>query len=286
MDEELEGLSAEEIAALADDEADDDTGIEEVDDNETDLDEADSEADEVDETNVDDKEVTAKVDDDTNDPDGIDESLNTNETKPDFQPQYKVEAPEDLSEQLSSVTDKMNELDEQLEDGDIDLTDYRRQMREYSSQREELITLRTKAEIANDMSQQSAQQRWEWEQDMFMGEASSAIYKNRAMHAALNETVKEVANEKGWNDKSGLDVLRESDRRVKEMMGVKSSPKLKVVEPMSKPDIPKTLRDIPAAEGNESGDEFAALDKLDGMELESALARLSDEQRDRYLTGT
>jgi len=284
----LSGLSAEEEAAL-EDELNSEEGLDEELDEELEdeivAESKDEEAvDSPDEETVD-EEIKAGADDPSpaDDPkDDVEEDVAI--TPKEFTPEYKVDAPEDLTDQLAAVSDKITALDEQLEDGDIDLTDYRKQMREHSQSREELIALKTKQEISSEMNQQSAEQRWEWEQDLFMSEKTSEIYKTEpAMHAALDATIKTVGSEEGWREKTGLDVLREADRRVKSLMGVKP-PKLESVPaPEPKPQIPQTLSNIPSADTNIEGGEFDFIDKLDGMEQEAAIAKLSAEQYDRYL---
>jgi alkyl hydroperoxide reductase subunit AhpF len=48
--------------------------------------------------------------------------------------------------------------------------------------------------------------------------------------------------------------------------------------------VPTTLADAPAGGENPAGeDEFSALDALNGIELEAALAKLTDAQQDKYL---
>jgi len=48
--------------------------------------------------------------------------------------------------------------------------------------------------------------------------------------------------------------------------------------------VPKTLKDTPPAQEEiGSEDEFASLDKLEGIELEKALALLPESKRDQYL---
>ena len=55
-----------------------------------------------------------------------------------------------------------------------------------------------------------------------------------------------------------------------------------------KPDlsmVPKSLAHLPAAEMQQTGDvdEFAHIDRLNGVEQEKAIARMSESERERFM---
>jgi hypothetical protein len=97
--------------------------------------------------------------------------------------------------------------------------------------------------------------------------------------------------------KTGYELLLEAkelcQKRFRDMTEGGSAPKLRE-DPTPKPkaparesvQLPKTLADsIPADENPTNQDEFAHLDKMEGLEYEMALARLTPDQERRYLGG-
>lgn len=219
------------------------------------------------------------------------ENSNT-ESKKDFDVEYKADVPDGLDEKLSEIPDKIDALEAQLDDGDIDLDDYKKQMRELYDEREELKSAKTKADLFSDINQQKAEQQWSWEQESFLTQEGSEIYQNAPMYAALSSMVDTVINEEGAANMSGPEILAESDRRVKEMIGMSSAEKAVVEEPKEekkvfdikqKPAIPKTLGNVPASQTNENGGEFAALEAMDSDSRTNAMSKMSESQLNRYL---
>jgi len=200
-----------------------------------------------------------------------------------FLPQYQAQLPDDFDEQVKSVETQKAELLQQYRDGDIDPEELIEKQAELNDRAAELRELKIKSEIATEHNKQTAEQRWQFEQDMFFEQEKNKVYSEDIMlHAALNAKVVELGNK--HPDRSGTWVLTEADRQVREKFSGVQRPAEK---PNRKPDlaaVPKTLGGLPAAEQNETGtSEFAHLDKLTGMELENALAKLPEDQQQRYL---
>jgi hypothetical protein len=102
------------------------------------------------------------------------------------------------------------------------------------------------------------------------------------------------ANEPANEDKSMEWFLNQAhkwvmfNRDIKPAKQAPADPKKAAAE-KRKPDLsglPQTLADVPGADGpGDVASEFASLDSLDGEALESAIARMSPTQRERYLRG-
>jgi len=208
-----------------------------------------------------------------------------------FIPQYRAEPVEDYDEKLSGYTKEKSDLRQQFQDGDLTLEEYEEKREAVSRQELDLREQRFKSEFAAEQNQQTAEQRWEWEQEQFFEAKGNDIYQDELLTAALDTAIKKLAaDEANANKKPGW-FLKEADRQVRERFKLgktDETPKPnKRRREIDKTDIPPTLSSMPAAEQADPGaeDEFAHLDKLDGMELESELAKMSDEQQNRYLTG-
>lgn len=198
-----------------------------------------------------------------------------------FVPKYTAEPVADYNEQIES-------LDKRFEDGEIDL-------KAYNTERENLLRRQLKAEIAAEQNEQNERQMWEYEISNFLDEHKE-YGGSKLLHAALDAAVKELGADEANADKSFRWFLREAHKNVQKAFGRTDAPddgKPSGDKPDAdtkgkgrKPDlslVPPTLGNIPAAGDNGDDGEFSDLDKLSGIDLERALARLSDEQRNRYL---
>lgn len=89
-----------------------------------------------------------------------------------------------------------------------------------------------------------------------------------------------------------MQYLNAAGREVRKLLGLERAPAAKKEEkpaPAAKPkgidvDVPTTLADAPAAaENQDGGGEFANVDKLEGMDYELAVAKMTPEQKARFL---
>jgi hypothetical protein len=224
-----------------------------------------------------------------------------------FAPQYQVQGVENFKEvvaQLDAELDtKAADLAAKYESGELSFTDYRKEERAlsrfYEDQRQELVKANLKAEIAAEHSRQSSAQKWELEQNLFFSDrAENADYKtDPVLRGALSAQLEVLYADEKNAGKPGIWFLREAGKALDERFNRVAAPtspqansKLKETEEMlrkrkaSHPDIPKTLASIPTAEENvDNKNEFDWLDKLSGLDLERAMAKMSDTERDRYL---
>lgn len=212
-----------------------------------------------------------------------------------FAPQLNVEVPENLQEQL-------DELDEQFDQGDLSI-------KEYNEKRDALIATKIKADIANDLNSQTSEQMWEHSTDVFFSIKGNEHYRdNPVLFNAIDGALKELYKDEENADKSHFWFLTEAKKMVDETMGFQSpagnedenstqgkgktgqdnkndkGDNKKNVKPRNAEDQPKTLGDIPNAdEAEDTNNEFTHLDKLEGVELEAAIANMPPDKQDRYL---
>jgi len=302
-DEELEGLSDEERAALEDDddEADILKGIAGDDDDDGDDEEQDDDgkaAAAADDTGGADDDAgdgkaaagdSAAADDGKGGEPAADKA---SVVVDEFQPEFNAAQPEGLTEKLAALDTRTDELMAKFKDGEIEMADVLKETRAIDAERLQLTMAAEQAKWAEQQNADSRAQRWKWEQERFFGQEKAAIYKDDPITlAALNASVKQLAADSANDRRPPSWFLEEADRRVRDRFNLggaakpqgEGKPKPAPREPdLSK--VPKTLANLPAADVSETGgDEFAYLDKLDGIALEQALRKLTPEQEARYL---
>lgn len=266
----LAGLSPEELAALKDDEGSDDAdALKAIAD-----DDADETAD--DGTGGDGGEV---------DPDDAADDANADEaeTVGEFQPKQTAEFVDDFDKRMADIKTAKAELREQLNNGDIDLDQYEAKKDEVAAEETELRIKQAAAENAAKQNAHIDAERWKWEQEQFFGDKKNAMYQDKIVMAALNAAVIDLANDPKNANQKGNFFLNEADKIVRERFGAAVNTGKQNRRPdLSK--IPKTLSNLPAADTEQEGSsEFAHLEKLSGMDLERAVAKLNPEQVQRYI---
>lgn len=153
----------------------------------------------------------------------------------------------------------------------------------------------TRAKIAADMaassSVQDEQATWQARQDAFFNAPGNAIIRDDTrVWNAMQAQLEAMYIDPKYKDYSDMQYLNEAGREIRKLFGIEVAVAASVaVAPappgsaLSSVPLPKTLGDVPAAAENTDGGEFAHMDKLDGMEYETAVARMTPEQRARFL---
>lgn len=207
-----------------------------------------------------------------------------------FQPEFKAALPDGLAEKITDLDSRATDLLEKFKAGDIELPDFMAQKSEIDNERLQLTLAQKQAEWAQSQNEDARAQRWKWEQERFFAQEKAGIYKDPIIMAALDASVKQLAVDPAHAKKPASFFLEEADRQIRQRfnMGAAADTRGGKPKPGAKqPDLsnlPKTLATLPAAEMAETGsDEFAYLDKLDGIALEQALRKLTPEQEARYL---
>lgn len=290
-DEEMEGLSDEERAALEDDDEDSEIlkGIagDDVDQDE----EGDDEAADAN---------GSDADGDADDGDGavgeqagaedngavVDEKVIAAVTD-EFRPELKADRPEGLDEKLNDLETQTKDLLTKFKEGDIDMPEFMAQKEAIDAEKLKLTMADAQAKWAESQNIDTRDQRWKWEQERFFAQDKASIYKDPIILAALDASVKKISADPANAKKPAGFFLEEADRQIRNLFNAAGETGKEKSAPNRQPDlskVPKTLAQLPAAEMAETGDvEFAYLDKLDGIALEQALRKLTPEQEARYL---
>lgn len=272
-EQELDGLSPAERAALEDEE-----GAESKDDKDEAADEAKADASE-----------DGKVEEEKEET--VDEPAGEAEEDEPFAVPFHHQA---KAVDSKAIETDLSALKKQYDDGHLDID-------QFLAKRDEILEpLRrdaVKAEIAEQSQDQVALALWQRARDDFMD--AHPLYKGDAvLYAALDSEVKRLAADKandGLSDKRLIDKAHEEvAKRFKVDAGDTPKDAKKTLADKRKVDrseVPRTLAETPAAAEVDAVDnEFANLEKLleagDTAAYERALAKLSPEQEARYLRGT
>jgi hypothetical protein len=207
--------------------------------------------------------------------------------------------PEDWANQLRATNDAIEELDKQLEDGDIDYAAHAKLNRELTAQLSELRAMQREAEFVAGNNEMIAEQHWQWEVDRFIDEHSE--FKNAVHQGALRGALEDLYQVEENIGKPYRWFLREAAGQVRSAFGL-DAPAIpankgndaqeadrqdaidaqKKDKPQDPP--PQTLGGVPEASAEPvARDEFSAIDRLEGMDLEAALAKMAPAQVDKYL---
>lgn len=273
---ELEGLSDEERAALEDEEVDQ-APVADVDEPEDDEEDDEPEAIEAAEDEPEEAE---------DEPEPVAQAAD-----PLFTPVYQAPAVDDYAGRMAQIAEASREIAAGYEAGDFDLEEYQTRQRKLTEMEWSLREANLKASLAAEQQQQSLAQRWQWEQDRFFSAEPNRAYKeDPIVGAAFSTAVQALAANAAHDAKPMSWFLEEADRitRAKFRVGPETPPDNVRQIRGKRPAAPPTLAGIPSAAIPESGDpdEFSRLDRLGGMELERALAKMSDAEAHRYLTAT
>jgi len=195
----------------------------------------------------------------------------------------------------AELAESLKDLNEKYADGEIDEVEFNLESKKIERA---LTRLEAKEEVYQEQidaqqrqieqtNQQMAQQ-WEQEQTTFFGKAENKVFaENDAMFEALNTHVKKLLAA----NVSLKDVLPQAranlSKDIEAMTGKPIQKTDDVPAPKSKKEHPviPTLGNVPAAIPNADGGRFTYLDNLSGRKLEEAMAKLSNDEREEYLTG-
>ena len=196
---------------------------------------------------------------------------------------------------VADVKKAIKAWDQKHFDGDLD-------EQEWIEKRDELKDLETDIKMDNRRRQDVAAANnaavtatWTAEQNAFFSQFPE--FNNQTLYGALNQHVVQLANMEDNSNKTGFQILKMARKIVMKDLGMKpgkastppteeTAPKeVAPPKPKSKKVGPTTLATAPAAAANPTGDTlFNRMDNMSGEEFEKALAKLSSDQADKYLS--
>lgn len=214
-----------------------------------------------------------------------------------FRPVLRADLPANIGQIKTQLQQQQDALERQFRDGDIEFDEYKAKDRKLSADLEQIKAAELKAHIYADQEQQRAVQEWQFTVRQFMKQAKGDgvdYQADQKLNKDLDLMVKALANDPDNEARDQEWFLQEAHKRVLAVRGI--TPKGAKADPAAvanaarRPPVaslPKTVGDLPGAGDLDdvAGGEFASIDKLTGEAYERALAKMSDEQRARYLAG-
>lgn len=284
----IEGLSAEDLAMLTDeeregyledegDDADDDTGADVKADDKGDQDGADGD---------DSQDDGADSNTQGDGKDGESEDKLDDPLKP--TPLFKAELPADIEAKRTALDTQEDELVNKFDEGDITFAEYNKELRSLNRERADLDRAELKAELAQEAQQSQVEQTWQTTANTFVAE-HPLISKNETTWSSFDAIVRRVTAEtmqKG--EQPSRRDLEKAYKQWTEDLGI-ADVGIQKPQPKHKKQniVPPNLGKVPAATANDTDDgKFAHLDRLaesDPLAFEAALAKMSDAQRDEYM---
>lgn len=215
-----------------------------------------------------------------------------------FRPVLRAEVPEKADEIKRKIESAQDELEKKFREGEIDFETYKASERKLSGQLQQIRDAELQARIYADQQAQTAQQEWIWNVKQFKRQAKKNdgidYDSDEKLNKDLDVMIRALASDPDNASKGADYFLEEAHKRVLVLRGIAPKRAAKADDAKAEANaarkpptesIPKTVGDIPG--GGDPSDtgtsEFAALDKLTGEAFERALAKLSAEQRSRYL---
>lgn len=214
-------------------------------------------------------------------------------------PVYKVDLPADYDQRVAANKEAKDSAWAKFDSGDLTREELQAELSRLDIEGRELHDLKLKANIASEMTAQTAEQQWTRAVQRNTAEFAKPEHggidyaKDDAKRADLDHFVKALANDPKNEDK-GMDwFLQEAHKRVRALHGLAEPPKPRdtpaAANERRKPDlkaVPPNLSQVPGGDGpGDVAGEFADVDGLEGVELEEAIARMTPAQRERYSMG-
>lgn len=206
---------------------------------------------------------------------------------------YSVTVPDDLDTQLADNRKAMHTLRRSLNDGDIDADEYEAKLDELEDKRDSLRDLKNRASIAEEMRQQNQANAWVTAINDFVADAAKTpelgiidYTKDAAKQAEFDTFLRAIAAQPGNENRASRWLLEEAHKRMVVLHSIPTSAK-KPGADSRKPDTSKVvnnLADVPGGAGDADpiSNEFAELDKLEGLEYERALSDMKTRTPDKH----
>lgn len=192
--------------------------------------------------------------------------------------------PEDYDQRVAANEKALADLDKAYDDGDISHSEWRQQMRKLDRESLDLMMLKERAQLAHESSQQALMNHWQGLIQPFLAKHPE-LGEDEVSMSGFDSYLKQVtgpvmqaggAPGQAEIDKAyGLWCKRFNFTHAGEQQAAPAGKK-----PIT---APPTLGGLPVSNGNSVEDgRWAALDRLEGVAFEEALAKLSPSELDEY----
>ena len=192
--------------------------------------------------------------------------------------------PEDYDQRVAANEKALADLDKAYDDGDISHSEWRQQLRKLDREGLDLMMLKERAQLAQESSQQALMAHWQGLIQPFLTkhpELSEDDVSMNGFDSYLKQVTAPVMQAGGAPGQAEIDKAYGLwCKRFNFTPAGEQQP-----APASKKPItaPPTLGGLPVSNGNSVEDgRWAALDRLEGVAYEEALAKLSPAEFDEY----
>lgn len=191
------------------------------------------------------------------------------------------------TEALQRIETQRDALAAQYESGEIGFAAYRAQERALERQARDAEGVLLHWQIETQVQQRQLQQNWDAAVTEFRQEPGAAAFESPVVLPMMQAALEAIrAKTPGLDAKSQLQQAKEVVQgQLRALLGVDSpvpTPTVQNTPARPRVDIP-SLGGVPVAEANDSDLEFTHLGKLNGLALEKAVAKMSPDQRARWL---
>lgn len=245
-------------------------------------------------TGNDDAAATAAATDDGSAAGATDTEQQAGQTNETSSPLLVVDAPADAEEKLAEISTKKADLVEQFDNGDITAKEYQQQLDALNKDERKIELQVHEANLAQKLESQRQANEWKSTVDNFIRENSRYNPQTSPrMYQLLDIEVRNLAKSeefKNRNDSAaGREILQRAHENLAKDLGFEATkPAAQTQKAAPKKDAPPSLHNTPAADANDvSGGKYAVLDRLatkDPIAYEEALMKLTDKERDAYLS--
>lgn len=203
-------------------------------------------------------------------------------------PLFDAKPVEDFEKKLADIKAAKAEVTRKVEEGDLTYGEADAEREKLNDQEYALRRDQDRYELSESTRQQQEKNSWERDCNSFM-DAHPEYGASKLRFQAINSLVVEMANDPANVGMTGQQLLNKAHETVVADLGVAPGAK----NPPVAPKVPNKgvpipemtgIGKIPAAEANDiSENRFAHLDRLKGLELEDALAKMPKADYDAYM---
>ena len=199
------------------------------------------------------------------------------------------DVPADVDDQIAAAKLAKIKLAEKFDEGEITAVEYAKQTEELNDFQRELENKRFKAQLAAESQQSRELDSWEETCSDFLS-AHPEISKSKLRYDSFDYAVRLVTGDQANSALTGAQQLEKAYQTWVTELGIQVD---QPAQPGAKPDPKKprvvpNIGSLPAAQANDTDDgKFAYLDRLadsDPLKYEATLAKLSDADREAYLS--
>ena len=199
------------------------------------------------------------------------------------------DVPADVDDQIAAAKLAKIKLAEKFDEGEITAVEYAKQTEELNDFQRELENKRFKAQLAAESQQSRELDSWEETCSDFLS-AHPEISKSKLRYDSFDYAVRLVTGDQANAALTGAQQLEKAYQTWVTELGIQvDQPAQSGAKPdPRKPKVVPNIGSLPAAQANDTDDgKFAYLDRLadsDPLKYEATLAKLSDADREAYLS--